>query len=530
MSTILVPQAHCIGGLLASFSFMPRLAKKPRSRTERDSLGSTELAQGPPYGIEAERDQRCFFISGRLAPLRLTGALIRIKRAAARANYQCGSLDSGISSSICKACDELLDIAAREPARLQDLFPLDVFGAGAGTSLHMNVNEVIAIRASRPGAVVDPHAHVNLHQSSNDVLPTAIRLSLVEASFELLRATQRLEEGLQLKAFEARDIRKTARTHLRDAVPITLGREIHAWAVSLGRCREWLGSSLGELSVLPLGGGVLGTALGIPKKFAEFALAELKGHYGAFLGVTGKTLSMPTDRVEAVQSQAPVCLQISMLRLLAIELWRISGDLRLLSSGPRAGLAEILLPSVQHGSGAMPGNADPSIPEMVGQVCLSVMGQDMTCALAASNGQLDLNVMTPVLGCSALEATEMLARAVDTLQQRCISGLEFNRSLMAENYRKNSALIMALSATLGFLKAGEWIRRAEQQDKPVLDWIREQGLSSEDLKKLEVALEESLSWPFADPWAGESGAPAAAWDSVDQASWESFPASDSPAW
>jgi aspartate ammonia-lyase len=499
---------------------------REQARIEEDALGLIELPPDAPYGPETERARRNFPISGRCAPPSLIRALLRIKRATATANERCGALEPVIAERIRLAIQELLAPTGDDALHWRDLFPIDVFGAGAGTSLHMNVNEVVARRASlirrhephappepgkirelrapetggasnrvgAPGAteLIDPHDHVNLHQSSNDVFPSAIRIALVDEFAVLIDELGLLGNAIKARAFEAKDLRKTARTHLRDALPITLGRELHAWAVSLERCHSWIDAARRELLDLPLGGGAVGTALGIPIDYTRFALEELNRGRDA-----SARFRTPRDPVEAVQSQGPVALASGMLRLLAIELGRIASDLRLLSSGPRAGLHELELPAVQPGSSAMPAKVNPSVAEMVNQVCFATLGKDLTVALAAGAGQLDLNVMTPVMALSAIEASRMLTQAARTLRVRCIDGLGFNELGMTEKYRSNAVALTALAPQLGFARTRELIREAEQQDEPILDWLRtKSNLPESVIDSFESELRRSLEWPF----------------------------------
>ena len=284
-----------------------------------------------------------------------------------------------------------------------------------------------------------------------------------------------LERSITARACDAKHLRKSARTHLRDALPITLGRELHAWAVSLERCRVWIDAARRELCVLPLGGGAVGTEFGIPTNYARLALEELnRGREGA------DRFHAPVDRVEAVQSQGPVALASGMHRLLALELGRIASDLRLLSSGPRAGLHEIDLPAVQPGSSAMPAKVNPSVAEMVNQVCFQVMGCDTTVAMACEAGQLELNVMMPVIAWNALHATTILREALRALRIRCVEGLEVDAERARVLLDRSTATATALSPFIGYEATAAVAQEAVRSGRLIRDLVVERGLLDRD--------------------------------------------------
>ena len=364
-------------------------------RTEKDPLGELRVPADAYYGVQTQRAVENFPISGMTAPPELVTATVQVKKAAAEANAALGRLDRQIAKAIVSAADEILAGA------LRDQFVVDVYQAGAGTSHNMNTNEVLANRAAeilgaRRGdySRVHPNDHVNMGQSTNDVFPTATRLALLAMIPGTIEAARRLAAGLSAKAGEFDEVLKTGRTHLQDAVPMTLGQEFGGYAANIAHAAKELERSSRQLLELNLGSTAVGTGLNAGNDFTAKAVANLATY-------TGSQVRPAVNRFRVTQSMGDVLGYSGALRRLAVEVGKVASDLRLLSMGPRAGIAEIKLPAVQPGSSIMPGKVNPSVPEMVNQVCFQVFGCDATILAAAEAGQLELNVMMPVMAWNA---------------------------------------------------------------------------------------------------------------------------------
>ncbi len=456
-------------------------------RVEQDSLGQIEVPVGALYGAQTARALLNFQISGRTAHPSLIRAYLAIKDAAARANLCAGTLEPEQARMISHAVEVILAKSERE---WTEIFPVDPYQAGAGTSQNMNINEVIANVANlrEHGAEsalgryepIHPNDHVNRSQSTNDTYPTAIRLALLDLAPELCAELRQLAVAFGEKASQWRAIPKAARTHLNDAVPMRLGQEFGAYAWTIEKCAERIDSSLEELRELGIGGSAAGTALTVPQDYLATIVPELAR-------ASGQKLRRAPDLCEAMQSQAPLMEYSSMLRVMALELTRICNDLRLLASGPLTGLGEITLPAVQPGSSIMPGKINPSILEMVNQVCFSVLGYDHTTAMAMQAGQLELNVMMPVMAFSILEATTIATRAVRTLRERCISGMSANATRLAHYFEATPQMATALSARLGYERTAELVQRALHEGSTVVALVRREKLISD--AELEELLE-----------------------------------------
>jgi aspartate ammonia-lyase len=387
-------------------------------RIEKDPLGELRVPSGAYYGVQTQRAVENFPISGVTAPPELVTATVQIKKAAAEANRVLGRLDPDVASAIGAAADEVL------AGGLRDQFVVDVYQAGAGTSHNMNVNEVLANRAAEIlGAPrgeyerVHPNDHVNMGQSTNDVFPTATRLALLAMLPDLLAAARELAEGLAAKAAEFETVLKTGRTHLQDAVPMTLGQEFGGFAANVAHAAKEVERSAKQLLELNLGSTAVGTGLNAGNDYTTHAIRNLASY-------TGAAVRPAVNRFRVTQSMGDVLGYSGALRRLAAEVGKIASDLRLLSMGPRAGIAEIRLPAVQPGSSIMPGKVNPSVPEMVNQVCFQVFGCDATILIAAEAGQLELNVMMPVIAWNAIHATRILGNAMQVLQRRCVAQIE----------------------------------------------------------------------------------------------------------
>lgn len=416
------------------------------------------------YGAQTRLALQNFPISGRTAHSDLTRSLLWIKRAAASANAETHALSEAQARSIHLAVDELLTRESEWPV----IFPVDPWQAGAGTSQNMNVNEVIAHLAK-----LHPNDHVNRSQSTNDVFPTAMRLALLIASRQLIAGLQKLSNSLNSKAAEWKLLPKAARTHLQDAVPMRLGQEASAWADTVSKCARWLGFARDQLREIGLGGSAAGTGLNVPAGYIPAVLGELER-------LSGEKLSGARNLCEAMQSQAAVTLYSSLLRLMALELTRICNDLRLLASGPQTGLAEIILPTVQAGSSIMPGKVNPSILEMANQAWFSVIGLDQTVALASQAGQLELNVMMPVMAYSTLEATQLSVRVLAVMRERCIDGMRANEARLRKYYESTPQIATALSPKLGYEKTAELVQESQKSGRSVVELAKEQGLVTEE--------------------------------------------------
>jgi aspartate ammonia-lyase len=408
---------------------------------------------------------------------------LRIKAAAATANAQSKTLTSKQARLIQAAVKKLLEDTPLE--EWPKHFVVDAYQAGAGTSQNMNVNEVVAHTANciagRPlgsSAPIHPNDHVNRSQSTNDSYPTAMRLALLDVSEDLQRELEALAKSFAKRAKAWKNVPKSARTHLQDAVPMSLGQEFGAYAKTLGRCAEWVAQGRDGLRELGLGGSAAGTGLNVPRKYPRAVTLELSR-------LTGEKLRLSDDLCEAMQSQAPVTQYSAMLRLSALELTRICNDLRILVSGPMTGVSELILPAVQPGSSIMPGKINPSIVEMANQAWFSVLGYDQTVAYCAQAGQLELNVMMPMMAYSLLEATTVMTRALAVLRTRCIDGIEPNLPRLRKYFESTPQIATALSPLLGYEATAKLVKEALEAGISVPDLVRSRKLIPEaELKRL----------------------------------------------
>jgi len=439
-------------------------------RVERDPLGEFPVPADAYYGVQTARARANFQISGLVAPDSLVTATVLIKRAAAEANRRLGRLQPRIADAIITAADEVL------AGSLRDQFVVDVYQAGAGTSHNMNTNEVLANRAAEllggskgTYSEIHPNDHVNMAQSTNDVFPTATRLALAMEHRRLADEYHALATALARKAAEFGDVLKVGRTHLQDAVPITLGQEFDGFAGCMTAAGESADASVEALYELNLGATAVGTGLNAGEDYARLAIESL-----------ARTTKLPllpaANRFRVTQSMGDVVSYSGALRRIAVELGKIASDLRLLSMGPRAGIAEIRLPSVQPGSSIMPGKVNPSVPEMVNQVCYQVYGCDMTVTMAGEAGDLELNVMMPVIAWNALHAQRLLTNSMKTLRERTVIGIEADRERCRELLDRSTAVATALSPYLGYAATAEIAKQSVATGRPIRDIVLEKGL------------------------------------------------------
>jgi aspartate ammonia-lyase len=443
------------------------------TRTERDPLGELTVPAAAYYGAQTARAVANFAISGLRAHTDLVTATVLIKKAAAEANVALRRLDPGIAAAIVSAADEIL------AGQLRDQFVVDVYQAGAGTSHNMNANEVIANRAGELlgdplGSYrhVHPNDHVNMAQSTNDVFPTATRVALLLAHGPLVQAARGLAESLAAKGDEFRSVLKTGRTHLQDAVPITLGQEFQGYAACITRGADDVARAAEQLQELNIGATAVGTGLNAGDDYRRLVVESLRR-------MTGLPLKPADDLFRVTQSMGDVLAYSSAMRRLAVELGKVASDLRLLSMGPRAGLMEITLPAVQPGSSIMPGKVNPSVPEMVNQVCYQVIGCDTTVAVACEAGQLELNVMMPVIAWNALHASTILGKAMATLRDRTVVGITANRDRTRELLDRSTAAATALSPHIGYAATAEIAKEAVKTGRSIRDLVLERGLLDE---------------------------------------------------
>jgi len=439
-------------------------------RTERDPLGERQVPADAYYGIQTLRALENFPISGLKAAPDFVTATVLVKKAAAEANASLGRLRPEVAAAIGRAADEVLAGA------LRDQFVVDVYQAGAGTSHNMNANEVLANRAAeilggRRGdyTAVHPNDHVNMGQSTNDVFPTTTRLALLIGTPRLVVAARALAESLERKAVEFADVLKVGRTHLQDAVPITLGQEFSGWAACVGRGADDVERSATQLLELNLGATALGTGLNAGDDYTGAAIANLARY-------TGVSVVPALNRFRVTQSMGDVVAWSGAVRRLSVEVGKLASDLRLLSMGPRAGLAEIVLPAVQPGSSIMPGKVNPSIPEMVNQVCFQVIGCDATITAAAEAGQLELNVMMPVIAWNALHACAILTQALVVLRSRTIDGISADRDRCRELLDRSTAIATALSPYIGYAATAEVAKESVRTGRPIRELVLARGL------------------------------------------------------
>jgi aspartate ammonia-lyase len=437
---------------------------------EKDPLGELAVPASALYGVQTERARQNFPISG-LKPLAaFVDAVIWIKKAAALTHQETGRLDGRLAGAIVRAADEVLG------GQHRDQFVVDVYQAGAGTSHNMNCNEVLANRANELlGAQrgeykpVHPNDHVNMAQSTNDVIPTAIRLAALARLGPLLAALEVLAAAFEAKGKAFDHIVKSGRTHLQDATPIRLGQEFAAYGHTVRRNRARLERIAEDLKELGIGGTAVGTGLNAEPRYPELIVKHLRA-------VTGVDVRLGKDRVQLMQFMGDIAAFSGALRAWAVDLNKIANDLRLLASGPRTGLAEIVLPSVQPGSSIMPGKVNPSIAEMVNQVCYQVMGNDQTVALAAEAGQLELNVMMPVIAHNLVFAVEILTSAARVLAERCVAGITADEAMCAYWLERSPALVTALAPKIGYAEAAKLAKESLAQNLTVRRLVEEKGL------------------------------------------------------
>ncbi len=448
-------------------------------RVEHDYLGPVRVPKPAYWGAQTQRAAENFKVSG-LRPFKeYTYSIILIKKAAALANVKAGLMDKKKGLAIARACDEALS------GKFDDQFIVDVYQAGEGTSNNMNVNEVIANRAEEilggkrgEYRLVHPNDDVNMGQSSNDVIPTAIKLASLEKGKELLDSLEALKNALDKKSGEFDSIVKSGRTHLMDAAPIRLGQEFHAWSGLISDGEKRIKNALDGILEINLGATAVGTGLNADKRYLKNALELLRKF-------TGLKLRYSANLPKVTESPSDLLNLSSALKTLAADMIKITNDLRLMNSGPVTGFAEITLPAVQPGSSIMPGKVNPSILEMVDMVCFQVIGSDDTITLATQAGQFELNVMEPIIEYNLLNSLGILSNASRILADRAISGLTANEDRMRQLLDKTPGVGMALNPYIGYEKASEIVKKAISSGKSIRQVAEESGLlSKQQLDKI----------------------------------------------
>jgi fumarate hydratase, class II len=420
------------------------------------------------WGNETRKAVDNFPVSGQPIPASVARWLGRIKAAAARVNAELGLLDDEKAQRIADAGDRI----AR--GELDDQFPIDVFQTGSGTSSNMNANEVMAALA---GDDVHANDDVNMGQSSNDVFPSAVHLAaLDQVTNDLLPALEQLAAALQAKAREFDDVVKSGRTHLMDAVPVTLGQEFGGYAAQVGQGVERVRSVLGRLGQIPLGGTAVGTGLNTHPEFAARVRARLSEE-------TGLTISAPADAFEAQAARDALVETSGALKTVAVSLTKVANDLRLMGSGPRAGLAEIFLPELQKGSSIMPGKVNPVIPEVVTQVAAQVIGNDAAITAGGMQGHFELNVFVPLLARNLLDSIKLLAAASRLLAEKCVDGVEANREMCERYAELTLSAATALNPYIGYDAAAEIVKEAASSGRSLREIARERGVGDDVLDK-----------------------------------------------
>lgn len=445
-------------------------------RYETDLLGTLQVPADAYYGVQTQRAIDNFKISGQLLSSypHFIHALAMVKMAAAKTNYELGLLDEEMNSLIGETCDEIM------AGQLHDQFPIDMIQGGAGTSVNMNANEVIANRVleKRGKAKGDyqfcsPNDQVNLSQSTNDAYPTAIKMALLNMNAELVEKLRKTISAFRAKGVEFSDVIKMGRTQLQDAVPMTLGQEFEAYAATLEEDISKLNSNAKLFVEINMGATAIGTGLNAPPGYARLCAKNLAK-------ISGYPIVSAPNLVEATPDTGSYVIYSSAMKRLAVKLSKICNDLRLLSSGPRAGLFEINLPPMQPGSSIMPGKVNPVIPEVVNQVCFKVIGNDLTVTFAAEAGQLQLNVMEPVLSHSIMESINFLGNALDTLREKCITGITANREVCLYMVKHSIGIVTALNPYIGYKNSTEIAKEALETGKSVYNLVLEKGILSQE--------------------------------------------------
>lgn len=448
-------------------------------RTETDSMGEVSVPQDALYGAQTQRAIENFPISDRRFGRRFIWAIGLIKRCGAEVNVDLGLVETDVGEAIAAASEEVAE------GRHDDQFPLDIFQTGSGTSTHMNANEVIANRAieltgGRKGSKeIHPNDDVNTCQASNDAIPTAIHAATVAAIDEdLLPALRELRDALAAKAEAFDDVVKTGRTHLQDAVPIRLGQEFSGYASQIDHGIERVEATRDDLLELPLGGTAVGTGMNVHPEFAERVVDLLAEE-------TGQAFRVPDNRFEAIANRDSLVWTSGALKMVAASVMKIANDLRWLSSGPRTGLREITLPAVQPGSSFMPGKINPVIPESACQVAGQVIGNDLAVTVGGQAGNLDLNVMQPMMADNVWQSIDLLANVSETLVERCIEDIEANEAVCRDNAEKTPAVATALAPHVGYDEASKIAKRAVDENKTIKEVATERtDLTAEELDEI----------------------------------------------
>ncbi len=444
-------------------------------RTERDSLGEMEIPDYADYGIHSARAAENFPITGTLLSdyPELIQSLAFTKKAAVLANMELGAIDSRIGNAIARACDRVSAGEANQN------FIVDMLQGGAGTSTNMNANEVIANLAlrelQRPRGeykTIHPNDHVNLSQSTNDVYPSAVRLTMIRQCASLITAQEALKTAFLTKADEFHDIIKVGRTQLMDAVPMRLGSEFRAFAVTVGEDIDRLCDVADLLREINLGGTAIGTGINAPENYSATVIRHLAE-------ISGESLAPAGDLIEATSDMGAFITFSGVLKRIAVKLSKICNDLRLLNSGPRAGFGEIKLPAMQAGSSIMPGKVNPVIPEVINQIAFQVIGNDLTVTLAAEAGQLQLNAMEPVIVFNILQSMRMLTRGMTVLRAKCIFGIEADRERCQELLDHSLVAVTAINLYVGYSEASRVAKEALKSRRSIRDIVLAENLMTE---------------------------------------------------